>query len=189
MACTQIVSRITFIFNLQYLISSRFTLTIIFSVSVSVLSILSDLIRYLFDLLVPYCWLILSSDFIVCTEKSLYRVWPWAVWMCFLVFHCSLWCYEFFQNWSMWTSGFWFGWVWFFGISTFVGNLMSNHVYTYMYNSNNKRHVWNGHSIPMWNIHIYITSNIGISKHEKHLRLLSSGAKLFINFEFKGSST
>ena len=36
---------------------------------------------------------------------------------------------------------------------------------------------------------IYITSNIGISKHEKHLRLLSSGKKLFITFEFKGFST
>ena len=33
------------------------------------------------------------------------------------------------------------------------------------------------------------TKNIGISKHEKHLRLLSSGTKLFITFEFKGSST
>ena len=30
---------------------------------------------------------------------------------------------------------------------------------------------------------------MGISKHEKHLRLLSSGTKLFIIFEFKGSST
>ena len=39
------------------------------------------------------------------------------------------------------------------------------------------------------NVHIYITENIGISKHEKHLRLLSLGTKLFINFEFKGSST
>ena len=39
------------------------------------------------------------------------------------------------------------------------------------------------------NIHIYITQNIGIPKHEKHLRLLSSGTKLFITFEFKGSST
>ena len=36
--------------------------------------------------------------------------------------------------------------------------------------------------------HLY-TLNIGISKHEKHLRLLSSGTKLFITFEFKGSST
>ena len=24
-----------------------------------------------------------------------------------------------------------------------------------MYHNHNKRHVWNGHSIPMWNIHIY----------------------------------
>ena len=37
-------------------------------------------------------------------------------------------------------------------------------------------------------IYIYI-HNIGISKHEKHLRLLSSGTKLYITFEFKGSST
>ena len=37
--------------------------------------------------------------------------------------------------------------------------------------------------------YMYITYNIGISKHEKHLRLLSSGTKLFITFEFKGSST
>ena len=36
--------------------------------------------------------------------------------------------------------------------------------------------------------YIYI-HNIGISKHGKHLRLLSSGTKLFITFEFKGSST
>ena len=28
--------------------------------------------------------------------------------------------------------------------------------------------------------------NIGIPKHEKHLRLLSSGTKLFITFELKG---
>ena len=40
-----------------------------------------------------------------------------------------------------------------------------------------------------YNVHIYITENIGISKHKKHLRLLSSGKKLFISFEFKGFST
>ena len=45
----------------------------------------------------------------------------------------------------------------------------------------------NGHRIFIY-IYIY-TWNIGISKHEKHLRLLSSGTKLFITFEFKGSST
>ena len=28
--------------------------------------------------------------------------------------------------------------------------------------------------------------NIGIPKHEKQLRLLSSGTKLFITFKFKG---
>ena len=38
------------------------------------------------------------------------------------------------------------------------------------------------------NAHIYIY-NIGIPKHEKHLRLLSSGTKLFITFELKGFST
>ena len=42
----------------------------------------------------------------------------------------------------------------------------------------------------IWEMNIkcsYIyTSNIGISKHERHLRLLSSGTKLFITFEFKG---
>ena len=40
-----------------------------------------------------------------------------------------------------------------------------------------------------WNVHrlfiTYIHKNIGISKHEKHLRLLSSDTKLFITFEFK----
>ena len=36
------------------------------------------------------------------------------------------------------------------------------------------------------NVHIY---NIGIPKHKKHLRLLSSGTKLFITFELKGFST
>ena len=36
-----------------------------------------------------------------------------------------------------------------------------------------------------YNVHIYITQNIGISKHEKHFRLLCSGTKLFITFEFK----
>ena len=36
-------------------------------------------------------------------------------------------------------------------------------------------------------LHIYIEHRI--SKHEKRLRLLSSGTKLFITFEFKGSST
>ena len=35
-----------------------------------------------------------------------------------------------------------------------------------MYHSHNKRHVWNGPSIPPWNIHIYY---IGIPKHEKHV--------------------
>ena len=35
----------------------------------------------------------------------------------------------------------------------------------------------------MFITHIY---NIGIPKHKKHLRLLSSGTKLFITFEFKG---
>ena len=39
------------------------------------------------------------------------------------------------------------------------------------------------------NVHNIYTYNIGIPKHEKHLRLLSSGKKLFITFEFKGSST
>ena len=42
----------------------------------------------------------------------------------------------------------------------------------------------------MWNVHrMFITyihvDNIGIPKHEKHLRLLSSGTKLFITFELK----
>ena len=36
------------------------------------------------------------------------------------------------------------------------------------------------------NVHKDRTENIGISKHEKHLQLLSSGTKLFITFEFKG---
>ena len=36
------------------------------------------------------------------------------------------------------------------------------------------------------NVHRY---NIGIPKHKKHLRLLSSGTKLFITFELKGFST
>ena len=43
-----------------------------------------------------------------------------------------------------------------------------------------------------WNVHrmfIIYTQNIGIPKHEKHLRPLSSGTKLFITFEFKGFST
>ena len=40
-----------------------------------------------------------------------------------------------------------------------------------------------------YTVHIIYTLNIGISKHEKHLRLLSSGTKLFITFEFKDSST
>ena len=40
-----------------------------------------------------------------------------------------------------------------------------------------------------WDVHIYIIQNIGISKHEKHIRLLSSGMKLFITFEFKGFFT
>ena len=39
-----------------------------------------------------------------------------------------------------------------------------------LYHSHNKRHVWNEHSIPMWNIHIYIyIYNIGIPKHEKRV--------------------
>ena len=43
-------------------------------------------------------------------------------------------------------------------------------------------------------IHEYVkrtcnVHNIGIPKHEKHLRLLSSGTKLFITFELKGFST
>ena len=37
--------------------------------------------------------------------------------------------------------------------------------------------------------HLMYTQNIGISKHEKQSRLFSSGTKLFITFEFKGSST
>ena len=52
----------------------------------------------------------------------------------------------------------------------------------------------------MWNVHINTgpqndhnvhnahIDNIGIQKHEKHLRLLSSGTKLFITLEFKGFS-
>ena len=39
------------------------------------------------------------------------------------------------------------------------------------------------------NIHNENIDNIGIRKHEKHLRRLSSGTKLFITFEFKGFST
>ena len=39
-------------------------------------------------------------------------------------------------------------------------------------------------------IYIYIYNiEHRISKHEKHSRLLSSGTKLFMTFEFKGSST
>ena len=41
----------------------------------------------------------------------------------------------------------------------------------------------NVHGMFITYIHVY---NIEISKHEKHLRLLSSGTKLFITFEFKG---
>ena len=53
----------------------------------------------------------------------------------------------------------------------------------------------------MWNVHIHTGTrnvhnvhnahiyNIGIPKHEKHLRLLSSGTKLFITFELKSFST
>ena len=37
-------------------------------------------------------------------------------------------------------------------------------------------------------IYIYIYIEHRILKHEKHLQLLSSGTKLFITFEFKGSS-
>ena len=36
------------------------------------------------------------------------------------------------------------------------------------------------------NVHSAYMYNIGILKHEKHLRLLSSGTKLFITFELKG---
>ena len=39
------------------------------------------------------------------------------------------------------------------------------------------------------NVHNAHIDNIGIPKHEKHLRLLSSGTKHFITFEFKGFST
>ena len=35
------------------------------------------------------------------------------------------------------------------------------------------------------NVHNSYIDNIGIPKHEKHLRLLSSGTKLFITFELK----
>ena len=41
----------------------------------------------------------------------------------------------------------------------------------------------------MWNVHrmsITHIDNIGIPKHKKHLRLLSSGTKLFITFGLKG---
>ena len=38
-------------------------------------------------------------------------------------------------------------------------------------------------------VFITYTKNIRIPKHEKHLRLLSSGTKPFITFEFIGSST
>ena len=44
------------------------------------------------------------------------------------------------------------------------------------------RHIHTG-TQNVHNVHIY---NIGIPKHEKHLRLLSSGTKLFITFELKG---
>ena len=43
--------------------------------------------------------------------------------------------------------------------------------------------------IPVGKAFIYIYIEHWISKHEKHLRLLSSGTKLFITFDFKGSST
>ena len=42
-----------------------------------------------------------------------------------------------------------------------------------------------GYAKGTYNVH----KNIGISKHEKHLRPLSSGTKPFITSEFKGSST
>ena len=41
----------------------------------------------------------------------------------------------------------------------------------------------------VWNVHrMFTTQNIGIPKHEKHLRLLSSGTKPFITFELKVST-
>ena len=66
------------------------------------------------------------------------------------------------------------------------------------------RHVLGGVTYPymnMWNRHIHTGTqnvhnvhnvhidNIGIPKHKKHSRLLSSGTKLFITFELKGFST
>ena len=39
------------------------------------------------------------------------------------------------------------------------------------------------------NVHNSYIDNIGIPKHEKHLRLLSSGTKLFITFKLKGFLT
>ena len=48
---------------------------------------------------------------------------------------------------------------------------------------------------PIWICEMYMECSYiynieqRISKHEKHLRLLSSGTKLFITFVFKGSST
>ena len=40
-----------------------------------------------------------------------------------------------------------------------------------------------------YNVHIYIYIEHRNLETQKHLRLLSSGTKLFITFEFKGSST
>ena len=56
-----------------------------------------------------------------------------------------------------------------------------------------KRNRWNCIVIwpymNMWNVHRMFITHIGIPKRKKHIWLLSSGTKLFITFEFKGSST